>query len=38
MDMRKMVLDATKVFYLILETLGVYMLNSKTTRLVSDEF
>lgn len=33
---RKMVVDACKVFYLILETLGVYMLNDRITRLVSD--
>jgi hypothetical protein len=38
LDMRKIVLDLVKVFYLILESLGVYMLNDKMTRLVSDEF
>jgi hypothetical protein len=33
---RKIVADATKVFYIILETLGIYMQNDKLTRLVSD--
>lgn len=33
---RKIVLDTTRTFYLILESLGIYMLNNKTTRLVSD--
>ncbi len=37
-DTRKIVLDVTKVFYLILECLGIYMLNKKSTRLVSDEY
>lgn len=35
--LRKIVLETAKVFYLILETLGQYMLNKKMTRLVSDE-
>lgn len=35
---RKIVLDTTKVFYIILETLGMYMLNNKNTRLVSDQY
>lgn len=33
---RRIVLDATRVFYLILETLGVYIPTNKLTRLVSD--
>ena len=33
---RKMVIDSCKVYYIILEALGVMMLNSKLTRLVSD--
>ncbi len=36
-DTRKIVLGMTTVFYIILETLGLYYLNGKTTRLVSDE-
>jgi hypothetical protein len=36
MDLRKIVLDTTKVFYLILETLNVYMLNDKLSRMCSD--
>lgn len=36
-DTRKIVLGMTTVFYIILETLGVYMLNNKTTRLCMDE-
>lgn len=35
-DLRKIVLETTKVFYLILETLGVYMLNDKMSRLCMD--
>lgn len=33
---RKIVADATKVFYIICETLGIYMSNDKLTRLISD--
>lgn len=33
---RKIVLDSSKVFYIILETLGHYWLDSKITKLVSD--
>lgn len=33
---RKMIVDSCKVYYLILESLGVYMLNDKITRLISD--
>lgn len=36
MDMRKIVLDTTKVFYLVLETLGIYMINDKMSRLCMD--
>lgn len=35
-DYRRIVLDTTKVFYLILETLGYACLDNKITRLVSD--
>ena len=35
-DSRKITHDATSVFYLILETLGIYMLDKKLTKLVSD--
>lgn len=35
---RKIVLDTTKVFYLICESLGIYMLNKKLTRLCSDYY
>lgn len=37
-NIRKIVFATSRVFYIILETLGVYMLNKKTTRLVSDEY
>ena len=37
-DVRTMVADLSRMFYLILETLGFYMLNGKRTRLVSDEY
>lgn len=33
---RKIVADTTRVFYLILESLGIYMYNDKLTRLISD--
>lgn len=35
-DYRKIVLDITIIYYLILETLGVYMQGNKVKRLVSD--
>lgn len=38
MDIRKTVFDLTSVFYIILETLGVYMVNKNKTRLISDEY
>lgn len=37
-DTRKIVIGLTQVFYLILECLGVYMLNSKKTRLCMDYY
>ena len=37
-DMRKIVADLTNIFYIILETLGVYMKNRKNTVLVSDYY
>lgn len=33
---RKIVLDSSKVFYIVLECLGLYMLDKKITKLVSD--
>ncbi len=36
MDVRRIVANITKTFYLILETLGFYMINDKNTKLVSD--
>lgn len=36
MGVRKMILDSSKIFYIILESLGIYMLNKRMTRLVSD--
>jgi len=38
MDIRKTVFDISSVFYIILETLGYYVVNKKITRLVSDEY
>ena len=35
-DNETIVLETTKVFYILLEALGIYMLNDKNTRLVSD--
>lgn len=35
---RKIILDCTKVFYLVLESLGVYMLGNKKVALVSDMY
>lgn len=37
-DSRKIILDVSKVFYLILESLGIYMLGSKKISLVSDTY
>ena len=37
-DSRRIVSDLCKIFYLILETMGVYMLNDKVTQLVSDHY
>lgn len=37
-DYRRIVLDTTKVFYLVLETLGHYSLNKRITRLCMDEY
>lgn len=37
-DVRGIVSNTTKIFYLILETLGFYMLNKKRTRLIVDEY
>jgi hypothetical protein len=34
--MRRIVLESTRVFYILLESLGVYMLNSRITRLCMD--
>jgi len=38
LDTRRIVLDATGVFYIILETLGMYMLDKKKTKLFSDYY
>lgn len=38
MDLRNMVRNLMKSFYLILETLGYFTLNKKNTRLLSDDF
>lgn len=38
MDIRKIVADITKTFYLIMETLGFYISNKKITRLISDMY
>lgn len=38
LDMRRIVYDLTGVFYVLLETLGYYASNDRTTRLVSDEY
>lgn len=37
-DVRTMVSDLSRIFYIILETLGFYVLNDKLTRLCSDEY
>jgi hypothetical protein len=37
-DVRRMVFDLCNIFYIVLETLGFYILNEKDTRLVSDEY
>lgn len=36
LGVRKIILDCTRVFYLILETLGIYMLDKRISKLVSD--
>ncbi len=38
MDTRGIILDITNVFYIVLETLGIYMLNEKTTRMIMEEY
>lgn len=38
MDIRKIVSDITKTFYMIMETLGFYISNDKLTRLISDHY
>lgn len=38
MNTRNIIIDNCKVFYLVLESLGIYVLNSKLSRLLSDEF
>lgn len=38
MDLRRLVLDITMVFYLILETLGYYCIDDKISELVSDYY
>ena len=38
MDLRKIVSDISKTFYLIMETLGFYISNKKITRLISDTY
>jgi hypothetical protein len=35
---RKIVADATRIFYIVLECLGIYMANDKLTRLLSDAY
>ena len=35
-NVREMVSDLSRIFYLILETLGMFILNDKKTKLVSD--
>jgi hypothetical protein len=37
-DIRRMVFDLAKVLYLILETLGMHVMNNKQTKLVSDTY
>lgn len=37
-DVRKIVNDITKTFYIIMETLGFYIANDKITRLISDSY
>lgn len=37
-DIRRMVFDLAKVLYMVLETLGMYVMNSKQTKLVSDTY
>ena len=38
LEIRRAVLDVSKVFYIIMEALGIYMLNDKITRLIMDEY
>lgn len=37
-DIRRMVFDLAKVLYMIAETLGFYVMNSKQTKLISDTY
>jgi len=37
MDMRKLIYTTVKPYYLLLESLGIYMINKDLTRLVSDD-
>jgi hypothetical protein len=37
-DIRGIVLDCSRIYYIILETLGIFMLNNKSTRLCMDEY
>ena len=37
-DVRKIVFDITKTFYLVLETLGFYISNDNITKLISDHY
>jgi hypothetical protein len=37
-DIRRIVLDCSRIYYIILETLGIFMLNNKSTRLCMDEY
>lgn len=38
MDLRKTIFDISSVFYIVLETLGYYIVNDGLTRLISDEY
>lgn len=38
MDLRKTIFDISSVFYIVLETLGYYVVNENLTRLISDEY
>lgn len=37
-DIRRSIIDVTKIFYIIFEALGIYIINDKLTRLLIDEF